>query len=167
MDWIEKLEKISGVKSPMGYRDAIGRDGKVSNRVLFLDNSMLVLGLQGNTANTKYVTRYFEATGKLEKVKALYAKVDMANVKATPEPAPVVKPSVPAPSAAPTPTPAAAPLQEQKENKAVDNFIDLLQGWHIKWGKNVEGSKKMGKLVSACDLKPVCPCLSGGLPRLR
>ncbi len=70
MTWLNSLYAI-GVDTPYGFRDSITADGVMANRMLALDDGMIVLALQGSTVGN-YVENYFNSIGKLQIVKDLY-----------------------------------------------------------------------------------------------
>jgi len=70
MTWLNSLY-IIGADTPYGFRDSITADGVMANRMLVLDDGMIVLALQGSTVGN-YVENYFNSIGKLQIVKDLY-----------------------------------------------------------------------------------------------
>jgi hypothetical protein len=73
MEWLQVLYG-SGVDTSFGFKDAIAASGSTSNRLLILDDAMIVLSLEGDTI-ANYVESYLNSIGKLDTVKELYQNV--------------------------------------------------------------------------------------------
>ncbi len=64
------------IHGPYGMRDSVGLHGEVSNTYLSLDHLIMVTAMAGKV-NQEYFVNFLKATGKLEKIKALYSNLNL------------------------------------------------------------------------------------------